>query len=188
MAPSDELTYQVDTLRSLIAGVRPDQMSAPTPCANWNVRQLINHFVTGAPMFAAAFRGEDVQIDPDAPAPDMVGDDPLASFDASIADFRDAVDAPGAMEKVVNLPFGAIPAPFVLELLKFDLLVHCWDLSQATGQPFDPPADLANHGLEVAKQMIAAENRNGDTFADEVTVGANATPIEKLVAYTGRKP
>jgi uncharacterized protein (TIGR03086 family) len=98
------------------------------------------------------------------------------------------VDAPGAMDKVLDLPFGQIPGPFVLELLKFDLLVHCWDLSQATGQSFDPPAELAQHGLEVAKNMIAPDARNGDTFAEEATVPPNATPIEKLVAFTGRQP
>lgn len=186
MAPSDQLTYQIETLRTLIKGTRPDQMSAPTPCENWDVRGLINHFVTGAPMFAAAFRGEDIQIDPDAPVPDMVGDDPLASYDAAIEDFCDAADAPGAMDKVLNLPFGQIPAPFVLELLKFDLLVHAWDLSQATGQKFDPPNDIVEHGLGTAQQMLAPEMRNGDTFGAEVTPPSSATPIEKLVAFTGR--
>ena len=186
MAPSDQLSYQIETLRDLIKGTKPEQLSAATPCANWNVRGLINHFVTGAPMFAAAFRGEDVQIDPDAPVPDMVGDDPLASFDAAIKDFRDAADAPGAMDKVLNLPFGQIPAPFVIELLKFDLLVHAWDLSQATGQKFEPPADLTEQTLETARNMLSTEMRNGDTFAAEVTPPSSATPIERLAAFTGR--
>ncbi len=186
MAPSDQLNYQIDTLRGLIKGTTPEQMSAPTPCANWNVRGLINHFVTGAPMFAAAFRGEEIQIDPDSPAPDMVGDDAVASFDAAINDFREAADAQGAMSKTLNLPFGQIPAPFVIELLKFDLLVHAWDLSQATGQKFEPPAELAAQGLETARAMIQPELRNGETFGAEVTPPSSATPIEKLVAFTGR--
>jgi uncharacterized protein (TIGR03086 family) len=186
MAPSDQLTYQIDTLHTLIAGTKPEQMSNPTPCASWNVRQLINHFVTGAPMFAAAFRGEDVQIESDGPVPDMVGDDPVASYDAAIKDFCEAADAPGAMDKVLNLPFGQIPAPFVIELLKFDLLVHAWDLAQATGQPFDPPDDLVENGLGTAQQMLAPEMRDGDTFATEVTVPASAKPIERLAAFTGR--
>ena len=119
--------------------------------------------------------------------PDLVGDDPVASFDAALADFCTAVDGPGAMDKVIALPFGQIPGPVVLEILKFDLLVHCWDISQATGQAFDPPADLAEQGLETAKMIIAPEARDGDTFAAEVTPPSAATPIEKLVAFTGRK-
>jgi uncharacterized protein (TIGR03086 family) len=187
MAPSEQITYQIQTLRGLIAGTKPEQMSASTPCANWDVRDLVNHFVGGGHMFAAAFRGEEMHIDPDAPMPDLVGDDPVASYDAAIADFCEAVDAPGAMDKIINLPFGQVPGPIVLEILKFDLLVHCWDVSQATGQTFNPPAELSEQGLETAKTIIAPEARDGDTFAAEVTPPSSATPIEKLVAFTGRK-
>ncbi len=186
MNPSEQLEYQRETLRGLVANVEPDQLGLPTPCADWDVRGLIGHFVGGAGMFAAAFNGEELNIDPDAPMPDLVGDDPLGAFDGAISRFNAAVDQPGAMDRIVGLPFGQLPAAMVLELLKFDLLVHCWDLATATGQPFDPPADMVEHGLEAAKMIISAELRNGDTFADEVTVRAQATPIERLVAFTGR--
>jgi uncharacterized protein (TIGR03086 family) len=187
MKPSDQLEYQRETLRGLVANVTPEQLTLSTPCAKWDVRGLINHFVGGSGMFTAAFNGEDLQIDPDAPMPDFVGDDPLGSFDAAIAAFDTAIDQPGAMDRIVNLPFGQMPAPIVLELLKFDLLVHCWDLATATGQVFEPPTDAVEQGLETAKKMIAAELRNGDTFGQEVTVGASAAPIERLVAFTGRR-
>jgi uncharacterized protein (TIGR03086 family) len=187
MAPSEQLTYQIQTLRGLVAGTTAEQMSAPTPCAKWDVHDLVNHFVGGATMFAGAFRGEEVHIDPDAPMPDLVGPDPVASYDAAVGDFCTAVDEPGAMDKIINLPFGQVPGPIVLEILKFDLLVHCWDVSQATGQTFDPPAELAEQGLETARTIIAPEARDGDTFAAEVTPPSAATPIEKLVAFTGRK-
>lgn len=186
MAPSDEISYQVETLRALVAGTKPEQMHNPTPCANWDVRALVNHFVGGAHMFASAFRGEEQHIDPDAPMPDLVGDDALASLDAALADFNAAVDAPGAMDKVINLPFGQIPGPIVLEILKFDLLVHAWDLSQATGQTFDPPAELCEQGLQAAQMIISPEARDGDTFKDAVSASASATPLEQLVAFTGR--
>jgi uncharacterized protein (TIGR03086 family) len=184
MGPSDQLSYQAETLRGLVAGTKPEQMSAPTPCANWDVHDLINHFVGGGHMFAAAFRGE--TIDLDGPMPDLVGDDRLASYDGAIADFRAAVDAPGAMDKIINLPFGQFPGPVVLEMLKFDLLVHCWDLARATGQEFDPPAELAESGLQTAAMIISPEARDGDTFAAEVAAPSSATPMDKLAAFTGR--
>src|ERR1700704_11418 len=132
MKPSAQLDYQRETLRDLVAHVKPEQLSSPTPCADWDVRGLISHFVGGAGMFAAAFNGDAVAIDPDAPMPDLLGDDPLAAFDTAIAKFDTAVDQPGAMQLTITLPFGQLPAPMVLELLKFDLLVHCWDLATAT--------------------------------------------------------
>lgn len=147
MNPSAQLDYQRETLRGLVANVEPQQLSAPTPCAEWDVRGLIGHFVGGAGMFAAAFRGEAPNIDPDAPMPDLLGDDPLGAFDAALGQFNAAIDQPGAMDRTITLPFGQMPAPMVL---------------------------------------ISREMRNGDTFAEEVTVRAQATPIEQLVAFTGR--
>jgi uncharacterized protein (TIGR03086 family) len=189
MAPSDQLQYQITTLRDLVGNIRPEQMSNATPCADWDVRGLCNHFVGGAHMFAAAFRGDAVARDEPAIdlMGDLVGDDPVRALDAAIADFQSAIDAPGAMDKIIPLPFGEIPAPIVLEILKFDLLVHCWDIAQATGQPFDPPADVAEQGLQTAKMIIAPEARDGDTFAAEITPDASATSLERLVAFTGRQ-
>ena len=186
MKPSEQLAYQRETLRGLVAGVASSDLTKSTPCAKWDVRGLVNHFVGGAAMFASAFEGQAEAIDPDAPMPDLVGDDPLGSFDRAIAAFDAAIDRPGAMDQLVDLPFGSMPAPIVLELLKFDLLVHCWDLATATGQPFEPPADLTEQAIVTAQQLIAPQLRDGDTFGAEVSVGAGATPIERLVAFTGR--
>jgi uncharacterized protein (TIGR03086 family) len=185
MNPSAQLDYQREALRDLVANVKPEQMSLSTPCADWDVRNLMSHFVGGAGMFAVAFSGQELDIDPDAPMPDLVGGDPLGAFDGAISLFTESVDKPGAIDRMVTLPFGTLPGPMVLELLKFDLLVHCWDLATATGQPFDPPADAVEQGLETARMMISPELRGGP-FAEEVTVGAGATPIERLVAFTGR--
>jgi uncharacterized protein (TIGR03086 family) len=186
MPASATLQYEVDTLGKLIAGIRPDQMSAPTPCAEWTVRDLVNHFVGGAGMFTAAYNGEAVATDADAETPDLVGDDPAGAFNAAIAVFEAAVDQPGAMERTITLPFGAMPGATALEILKFDLLVHCWDLATATGQSFDPPADVVAHADAMARQMIAPEVRAGGSFGSEAPCAATAAPIERLAAFTGR--
>lgn len=183
MKPSAQLDYPRETLRGLIANVKLEQLSESTPCSEWDVRDLINHFVGGAGMFAAAFRGEELNLGADAP--DLVGADPLGAFDGAIGSFTDAVDEPGAIDRMVVLPFGTLPGPAVLELLKFDLLVHCWDLATATGQPFDPPTETVEQSLATAQMMIQPALRGGP-FGAEVTAGASATPMERLVAFTGR--
>lgn len=186
MAPSDELRDHIAGLRRLTDGIRPDQMSNPTPCAKWTVRDLCNHFVGGAQMFASAFRGDELAIDPDAPVPDLLGSDPGQAFDDAVAAFASAVDSPGAMDRTINLPFGQLPAPVTLAILKFDLLVHSWDLATATGQKFSPPDEMVAEADGVARMIIAPEARDGDTFAAEVQPGAGATPIERLAAFAGR--
>ncbi len=187
MPPSDQLNDHVAGLQKLLAGTRPDQMTNPTPCAKWTVHDLCNHFVGGALMFAGAFRGDEAAMDPDGPMPDLVGADPAGAFDAAVAAFKAAVDSPGAMDRTITLPFATLPAPVTLEILKFDLLVHSWDLATATGQKFTPPDAMVEQASQTAQMIIAPEARDGDTFAAEQTAAAEATPIEKLAAFAGRQ-
>ena len=186
MAPSEQLEYQAKTIHDLMANTSPEQLDNPTTCTNWQVRDLFNHLVGGGRMFSAAFKGEEGAIDLDAPMPDMLGDDPAAAWDGTVAAFREAVDAPGAIEREVTLPFGVMPGSVVLEIVKFDLLVHAWDIAQSTGQAFDPPDEVVEPAIAAAQMIIAPEARDGDTFAAEVAAPAGATPIQRLAAFSGR--
>lgn len=184
---SQELTYVLDSMEKLIGGTRSDQLSNPTPCDKWTVRDLINHFVGGGHMFAMLYRGESMpEMDPHAPMPDMVGADPAASAHAARTDFDAALAEPGVMDRTVHLPIGSVPAPVGLQIATFDVLVHCWDLATATGQQFDPPADLVSTAQGYARQLLPPEARDGDTFKAEVTPPASASPVAKLAAFTGR--
>jgi uncharacterized protein (TIGR03086 family) len=87
---------------------------------------------------------------------------------------------------MVTLPFATLPGQVVVDIAKFDLLVHAWDLAQSTDQPFDPPADVVEPAMASAQMIIAPPARDGDTFADEVTPPADATELQRLVAFTGR--
>src|SRR5207244_195131 len=82
----------------IIAGIGPDQLDAATPCADWDVRALLNHLIGGNRMFLAMARDERM---PDR-GRDFVGDDPLASFRASVADLTEAFGAPGFAERTVT--------------------------------------------------------------------------------------
>ena len=114
-SPSDQIRYQTDTMRSLVAGVKPDQWSNPTPCEEWTVRDVVNHLVGGGTMLAASFRGEKLDIDPELGMPDMLGDDPFAALDGALGAFESAVAEPGAMDRDVVLPFATLPAAVALE-------------------------------------------------------------------------
>jgi uncharacterized protein (TIGR03086 family) len=186
MKPSEQFSFQTVAIRNLIAGTSPDQMDNVTPCDNWKTRDLINHLVGGAHMFGAAFKGQSMETDPGAPAPDLLGDDPVAAWDGAIQAFTDGADVPGALDKEIALPFANLPGTVVLELLKFDVLVHAWDLAQATNQPFSPPDDVVEPAMGAAQMIINPESRNGDSFAAESTPPSDATPIERLAAFTGR--
>lgn len=184
-SPSEQLQYQVGTLSELMAGVKADQWGDPTPCANWTVRDLATHLVGGGTMFAASFRGDTIATGADGEQPDVLGDDPAAAFDRVITEFESAVETPGAMERDVTLPFATLPAQVALDIAKFDLLMHAWDLARATDQALDPPANVVDEARATA-EMIVDGLRDGDTFraATEAPVGASS--IDQLAAFAGR--
>ncbi len=183
-SPAERVQYQATAIHDLLGGVKADQWDNPTPCAKWTVRDLANHLVGGGTMFAASFRGETVEMDDNNP-PDLLGDDAVAAWDKVVADFGASVASPGAMDRDVVLPFATLPAPVALDIATFDLLVHAWDLAHATGQPFDPPADVVAGARATAGSLVDGA-RDGDTFTDAVDAPTGASAIDELAAFTGR--
>jgi uncharacterized protein (TIGR03086 family) len=183
-SPADQIRYQAGALHDLIGGVRADQWDNSTPCAKWSVRDVVNHLVGGGTVFAASFRGETIEVG-ESGMPDLLGDDPTAAWDKVIADFESAVNAPGAMDREVALPFATLPAQVALDIATFDLLVHAWDLARATGQSFEPPDDVVAAGRKVADTIVDGL-RDGNTFSAPADAPAGARPIEQLAAFCGR--
>jgi uncharacterized protein (TIGR03086 family) len=184
--PTAQLDTTVPKLGEIVRGVRPDQLDNPTPCAKFQVRDLLGHFVGGLTSTVSALRaGTPVDV---APRPDLLGDDPGAAFTAVADDFNTAIRRPDAMDQTLKLPFGEIPAPVFLRFLAFDFMVHSWDLATATGQRYAPPDELVAAADAFARQAVTPEMRDGDTFAAEVEPRTGATSLERLVAFAGRRP
>ncbi|MGH9050608.1 MAG: TIGR03086 family metal-binding protein [Acidimicrobiia bacterium] len=186
--PIDQLDAVVPTLGDLVKGVRPDQLAAPTPCDEFTVRDLLGHFVGNVDRISDGFRGE--AITDLAPRPEMLGDDPGKTYDAVTADFGSRVREPGAMERTISLPppFGEVPAPVLVRFVAFDFMMHSWDLATATGQAYSPPDELVAEADGFARQVIAPEMRQPGVFGAEVAPPAGATPLERVVAFSGRQP
>lgn len=186
MEPLEQLDVVLPSLRRVVAGTRADQLTNPTPCAKWTVHDLINHLVGGGHVFAAGFRGETMG-DPDGPMPDLLGSDHVAAFDRAIADFQSSVKTPGALDRDVPLPFATLPAPVALRLAAGDLLIHMWDLARATNQQPEAPADVITAADGFVRGFVQPEMRDGDTFADEKQAPPDASPLDRLAAFTGRE-
>ena len=86
---------------------------------------------------------------------------------------------------LTNFP---LPVRERLKIAAADLLVHGWDLASATGQSFDPPADAVAEMEGFYRVAITPELRATGAFADAVEPPPDATSLERLVAFAGRKP
>lgn len=180
MDPRRQLDEILPLLDELVAPLDDAQLEAPTSCANFAVRDILEHMIGGATAFAAAFRGEE-------PATPAEPADLVAAFPAAMAELRAAMHAPGALERTIAAPFGDLPGDTFARFVVMDGLVHGWDIATATGQPYDPPAGVVAEVHAFTHQAISEEMRDGDTFAAAVEPPAGASPLVQLVAFTGRR-
>lgn len=161
------------TLGSVVgAGAK---LGTSTPCDEWDVRTLLNHMLDTQRYFLGAARDEDVPP-PSPEPPDVLGDDPVPSFERTRAEMLSAFGEPGVIEKTG-------PA---LGIAFADQLLHGWDLAVATGQDPTMPEGLAAAAYELIHGRFTEEQRKG-VFKPEVLVSAGSSDQERLLAYTGRR-
>jgi uncharacterized protein (TIGR03086 family) len=181
MHPLELLDHLGPALGGVVGNITAEQLDAETPCTELTVRGVLEHMITGATAFAAAFRGEE----PAAPSVDAVRD-PVAGFGAAMEGLARSMHAPGALDRTVAAPFGDVPGEAFARFVVLDGLVHGWDLATATNQRYQPDGALVAEVDAFARQAIAPSMRDAGMFAAEVDPSPDASPIESLVAFTGR--
>jgi len=165
----------------LITNIRPEQWSAPTPCTDWTVRQLVDHLIGMNRVFAALLAGEP----PSRRDADHIEGDPVGAYRDSAARLQAAFDQPGALERTYRGPLGAATGSERLQIRLYDLLAHGWDLARAIGQPAALPDDLAEQSLAFVRTQLTEHARPG-RFGPAQRVADDAPAIERLVAFLGR--
>jgi uncharacterized protein (TIGR03086 family) len=182
------LSQALDAAGMLVAGVRPNQWTAATPCADWTVRDLVNHMVGGNRVFAEVLSGTVLADAMSQVSKDALGDDPVAAYTASTRELVDAFSIPDVLHRTVTVPFGAVPGQVALHLRIVEALVHGWDLGVATDQQLDVAADLVEPELHFTRAALATIPSDRTPFGPPQPVAAEAAPIDRLAALLGRSP
>lgn len=185
MEPIEQLDTLIPIFCELAEQVGPGDLDRATPCEQWQVRDLLNHIGGGAPVFAALFRGEDARPFPDE---DQLGDDPGGAVRRALEEFDAAVRTPGALERTVQSPFGAMPGDTFARLAAFDLSMHCWDLARALGSELALDEQLVDEIDAFARAALTPELRGPGTFGPERQAPPDAPPLDHLAAFAGRAP
>jgi hypothetical protein len=106
-APSvGQLDRALAAVGDLIAGVQDEQWSAPTPCSDWTVRELVNHLVGMNLVFAALLREQA----PPERGSESVGDDLVGAYRESGTAMKAAFDQSGVLERTFHGPLAQPPA------------------------------------------------------------------------------
>jgi uncharacterized protein (TIGR03086 family) len=174
--------------RAIVAGIQPDQLASATPCTEWTVRDVLNHVTGTIQMFSARAQDEVSDWDPFGVPADVVGDDVSATYAAATAESVAAWRKRGT-DGLVTLNVGDLPAEVALAIQFTDNLVHAWDVARATGQAFDVPENLVAAAWDFLDGNVSEEGRGErNNFQAVVEVAADASTLDRLIAYTGRQP
>lgn len=178
----------VDETTQVVNDVSEAQMTNPSPCEGWTVRDVLNHITGGATMFAISAEQGSVpdEVMGQLMGGDNLGDDPKGAWAIAANRAMVAFEQPGVLEKTVKLPFGEMPAGVAINIAVFDVLTHAVDIARASGQSVDD-SELIETALEFGRQMIGPELRIPGVFDPEQPVAGNAPPEDRLLAFAGRK-
>lgn len=159
-------------------------LDAPSTCSEWDVRGLVNHLTGFLPYSAnAARRGPALEGDP----PDFAADPAWPGMYAAMAqDLAAAWAEEGALDGTVAFGPGEMPAAAAAAVTLMELTLHSWDLARSTGVDFATDDDIA---AEVLKFVEGSQQRGpSDFFHPPLEPPADATPLERAVAHSGRDP
>jgi uncharacterized protein (TIGR03086 family) len=157
--------------------VTDSQWEKPTPCDEWNVRQLVDHTLS--------WQAEGGRLIGAGTAPGDDWERIRAAFDALLSD-------PSRLTG--NVPeFAGIPKQDLAAFLIGDLLIHSWDLARSIGADETLPPDTVEAttmGLHhVPPDLLRGTNPLGQKMmAAAVEVPAGASAQQKMLAFTGRHP
>jgi uncharacterized protein (TIGR03086 family) len=158
--------------RRLLAAVNPDQWEVSTPCTDWNVKQLVNHMVSGAKNVASIMGGDGPQN-----FGEVLGDDAIAAF-----------SAPGVMGSMVQTRRGEqLAGDYALGQVQ-EMLVHGWDLATAIGADtaMDPELLEASYARAVRSRDRLRTGGSTAWGESEAAATASADAQTQYLAILGR--
>ncbi|MRH93245.1 TIGR03086 family protein [Nocardia sp. SYP-A9097] len=178
----------VRTSIDLVSQLTPADLDAPTPCAGWSLRDLLEHLIIQHYGFAAASRGVDsLALWKQSP----LSPDPIAEYRAAAEHVLAAFALDGVLERDFPLPEIrdgiVIPAPFAISFHFVDYVVHSWDVARTLGLPVQFDDEVIGAALLIAQAVPGGETRTqaGAAFAPEVIL-PDGSGLDQVLALLGR--
>jgi uncharacterized protein (TIGR03086 family) len=179
----------------VVAVVTGDDLRGPTPCAGWNLLDLLAHMTVQHHGFAAAARGGDSPtVWEPARVADAVATDPGGTYAAAAADVLDAFAADGALDAAFPLPEFSPGATFLgAQAISFhfvDYVVHGWDVARSIGAHFALRDDVVTAALPLVFAVPDGKFRamDGAPFGPAIAASAGATDLDRILSHLGRSP
>ena len=189
-------TMSIELLKKAIAGFSAELAATPdsdwskmTKCEGWTVTDLMKHMVGGAKGAAAAFRGGTKEDAIAAGSGDVLGSNPRAAYEASVADHIAAYESLADPETIIHHPASDMPASRLLMFRIGDYLLHTWDLAAGLGRTVTLDPEVCEYvyaSLEPMAPMLGQIGMFGQ--GPSGTVPASADIQTRVLDISGRRP
>ncbi|WP_225836344.1 TIGR03086 family metal-binding protein [Streptomyces sp. NK08204] len=185
-----DLGPQTRIVARLAETVTDEQLSAPTPCPDYAVRNLLAHVQGLSVAFRDAARkdfGPTTDTSPNAHVPDL-GPGWREELPKALAELADAWRDPAAWTgdtRAGGVPLpGAVAGAVAVE----ELVIHGWDLARAIGVPYEPDRAALESGHGFLLGMAQDPSRGEGAFGRVVPVPSGAPLLDRAVGLSGRDP
>ena len=182
-----EMTDAADAAARTVANVDASQFGRPTPCADWDVRALLNHLILWT-SYSLAARAQGESVDQDLMDRDFAASPGFAAgYRAQLDRALTAWADPATWESSLDVMGTPTPSADVAALNIAEMVLHGWDLAAATGQTYtvsEPAAAAALRAVEANADLF----REYKGFAEPVEVTPTASTLDRLLALSGRDP
>ena len=174
-------------MTTVLEQVHTDSLDAPTPCRDWNVRELLRHVVRQNLRNFTASRREAVLRTGrlHLPSPETTRVEDYRQGAHTLLEIWRAAD----LDQQVPVPSGAQAA--LRSRADHQITELCPRLGpdQSDASIGLPDEEITDHALTSSRQMLQPQFRGeGKAFGEETPVPADAPAYERLAGWFGRDP
>lgn len=164
----------------LIAAVPDDAWSRPSPCEGWTARDLVGHLIDVHGRFQSLAGRKLVDHPP-------VEEDPLGAWEAVREQMQSDLEDPARRDQEYEGRLGRSTfGKSVDGFIRFDLVVHAWDLARATRQDDTiDPADV--QWVQAMVERMGDLMRSNKVIAEPRDPAPDASEQDRLLAALGRR-
>ena len=171
----------------VVSGAPDAPGTTSTPCADWDLRTLLNHTILWT-AYSAERRAHGESVAPELMTKDFTAEPGYqAAYAAQLGRAVQAWSDPKAWQGDIGVMGEAAPAADVGAMLLMEMVLHGWDVARATGQEYTCEAAVAEAVLKTVEAQ-AELFRKYDGFKDAINVPDDAPAFDRALALSGRDP
>lgn len=181
---SIDLAPAARMMATVVRGVTSEQLGRPTPCGTYTVADLLEHIGGVALAFTEAAE-KTVAADSGPPPPGdgaRLAADWQQAIPAALDRLTAAWQAPGAFDGMTRAGGFDLPPELAASVAVEELVIHGWDLARATGQTLTTD----DTSLAVTQGIVEQFSGNPPAYGEPLVAPAGASPLERVVALSGR--